>query len=70
MSSFVCYLFGCLFFICTDVDIDDKYLIAMVYYRIVCALGCFIKDTLKENKNPNPVRNWGAPRKNISRRRG
>ena len=33
-------------------------------------LGCFIKDTLKENKNPNPVRNWGAPRKNISRRRG
>ena len=33
-------------------------------------LGCFIKDTLKENKNPNPVRNWGARRKNISRRRG
>ena len=32
-------------------------------------LGCFIKDTLKKNKNRNPVRNWGVPRKNISRRR-
>ena len=35
-----------------------------------CALGCFSKDTLKKNKNPTPARNWGAPRKNISRRRG
>ena len=34
-----------------------------------CTLGCFIKDTLKKNKNRNPVRNWGVPRKNISRRR-
>ena len=40
------------------------------YLEQGCTLGCFIKDTLKENKNPNPVRNWGAPRKNISRRRG
>ena len=32
-------------------------------------LGWFIKDTLKKNKNRNPVRNWGVPRKNISRRR-
>ena len=33
-------------------------------------LVCFSKDTLKENKKPNPVRNWGGPRENISRRRG
>ena len=36
----------------------------------VCLLGCFSKDTLKENKKTNPVRNWGGPRENISRRRG
>ena len=35
-----------------------------------CTLGCFSKDTLKKNKKPNPVRNWGGPRENISRRRG
>ena len=33
-------------------------------------IGCFSKDTLKKNKKPNPVRNWGGPRENISRRRG
>ena len=33
-------------------------------------LRCFSKDTLKENKKTNPVRNWGGPRENISRRRG
>ena len=33
-------------------------------------LGCFKKDTLEKNKNPTPVRYWGVPRKNISRRRG
>ena len=36
----------------------------------VWTVGCFSKDTLKKNKNPTPARNWGAPRKNISRRRG
>ena len=36
----------------------------------MCPLRCFSKDTLKENKKPNPVRNWGGPRENISRRRG
>ena len=36
----------------------------------MCALGCFSKDTLKKNQKPNPVRNWGVPRENISRRRG
>ena len=36
----------------------------------VCWLGCFSKDTLKENKKPNPVCNWREPRENISRRRG
>ena len=35
----------------------------------VWRVGCFSKDTLKKNKKPNPVRNWGAPRENISRRR-
>ena len=40
------------------IDDDDEY-----------TLGCFSKDTLKENKKPNPVRNWGGPRENISRRR-
>ena len=35
-----------------------------------CPLGCFSKDTLKENKKNNPVRNGGGPRGNISRRRG
>ena len=39
-------------------------------YVCMCILGCFSKDTLKKNKNPTPARNWGAPRKNISRRRG
>ena len=33
-------------------------------------LGCFSKDTLKENKKTNPVCNWREPRENISRRRG
>ena len=32
-------------------------------------LVCFSKDTLKENKKSNPVRNWRGPRENISRRR-
>ena len=39
-------------------------------WKYICILGCFSKDTLKKNKKPNPVRNWGAPRENISRRRG
>ena len=29
----------------------------------------FHKRHFEKNKNPNPVRNWGAPRKSISRRR-
>ena len=36
----------------------------------VWRVGCFSKDTLKKNKKPNPVRYWGGPRENISRRRG
>ena len=39
-------------------------------YLYACTLGCFWKDTLKKNKKPNPVRNWGGPKENISRRRG
>ena len=41
------------------IDDDDEY-----------TLGCFSKDTLKKNKKTNPVRSWGGPRENISRRRG
>ena len=33
-------------------------------------LECFSKDTLKKNKKTNPVRYWGGPWENISRRRG
>ena len=33
-------------------------------------LVCFSKDTLKKNKKTNPVRYWGGPWENISRRRG
>ena len=33
------------------------------------ALGCFKKDTLKKNETFTPARNWGVPRKFISRRK-
>ena len=40
------------------------------FLNYVCTLGCFSKDTLKQKKKTNPVRNWGGPRENIYRRRG
>ena len=51
-----------------DMSTSFAYIHKMTW--VTCTLGCFSKDTLKENKKPNPVRNWGGPRENISRRRG
>ena len=34
-----------------------------------CPVGCFKKDTLKKNETFTPARNWGVPRKFISRRK-
>ena len=52
----------------SDIDIEMDPTEAALF--IACTLGCFSKDTLKENNKPNPVCYWGGPRENISRRRG
>ena len=56
-----CFCVGVIVYKCECLTKMQKY---------ICKLGCFSKDTLKKNKKTNPVRNWGGPRENISRRRG
>ena len=41
----------------------------VLYMSSICPIGCFKKDTLKKNEIFTPARNWGVPRKFISRRK-